>query len=228
MGAQGIGGGGLPGIVQLNLLIPPAIQAGLDAGDLLRNGSVVRDSLGKFVTFLDEVPGVKEAQEAAKRAALRLTPRIIIPVVVVTALAGGAAVVRTVMKRKQTAEPAGGLEVVIPECVQNFDASLRAYLEAAGEGGLDVAIIDQLVSDLDAVRTYSDDGSVAVPFSLAQLETVFSLVIDHTQKLAKAYSVDLHEVQEQAPGAGAGAGDDKVIDLRRHLETQRRIIDQAA
>ncbi len=215
MGA--LGADELPSIVQPNLLVPATIQRGIDAGELFRVGSVVRNGLGRIVTHLDEVPGIEEAQEAARRAAVRLNVKIAVPVVAVV-VAGGF-VIAKVKKRKKTGE----LEVVVPASVQQLDASLRAYLQAAGNGNLDVAIIDKLISDLDEVRADTEEGGVTVPFSLDQLETVFSLVIDHTRSLAEAYSIDLTELR--GPEA---AEDNKVIDLQRHLEAQKRIISAVA
>jgi len=220
MGAPGAGG-----VVQPTLLIPPLIQAGIDSGKLFRNGSVVRVvASGRIHKLLNEVPGPeKVAQEVAKRAA-KLGPKIMVPVVLVTAAVGaGAAFV--IKKRKNANDPdvRAEVKVDVPECVDNFEASLRAYVDAGRDGKLDTEIVDGLIADLEVVKAWSDGGNT-VEFSFEQLEPLFSLVIGHTPALAMAYSVVLDDFEEQESDCDAGV----VVHLRRHLEVQKRILGEAA
>jgi hypothetical protein len=220
MGALGAGG-----VVQPTLFIPPLIQVGIDSGKLFRNGSVVRVvASGRIHKLLDEAPGPEKiAQEAAKRAA-KVGPKIMVPVVLVAAAVGaGAAFV--IKKRKNAHEPGVRAEVPldVPECVDNFEASLRAYVDAGRDGRLDAEIVDRLIADLDVVKAWSDRGNT-VEFSFEQLEPLFSLVIGHTPVLAMAYSVVLDDSEEQESDWDAGV----VVHLRRHLEVQKRILGEAA
>lgn len=212
------------GIVQPTLLIPPLIQAGIDSGKLFRIGSVVRVvANGQIHKLLDEVPAPETvAQEAAKRAAK--VPKIMLPILLATAAVGAGAAF--VIKRRKNA---GGVDVLtevradVPECVSNFEASLRTYVDAGRDGILDAEIVDRLIGDLDQVREWTDGGNT-VQFSFDQLEPLFRLVIAHTSALAKAYSVALADFEHQRSDGDAGV----VVQLRQHLEVQKRILGEAA
>lgn len=88
---------------------------------------------------------------------------------------------------------------------------------------LDAEIVAQLISDLDAVKAFSD-GDNAVEFSLDQLIPLFELVVNHTPVLADAYSAELDDLESKE----ASSDGDTVVDLRRHLEVQKRILAEAA
>jgi hypothetical protein len=73
------------------------------------------------------------------------------------------------------------------------------------------------------VREWAAGGNT-VQFSFDQLEPLFRLVIAHTSTLAKAYSVALADFQHQGSDGDAGV----VVQLRQHLEVQKRILGEAA
>jgi hypothetical protein len=205
-------------IKQINLYIPPEIAARIDTGELLRNGSVVRDAVTKqFVKHLDEAarpaesPATVERPVASLRSGLR-NPWVAVGVTVagVAVVAGAALIAARKRKRAESADP---------ECLRNFNASLRTYLEAAREGRLDVGVISQLISDLDAVQTYSVDGVITVDLSVEQWKTLVDRIGDYTTQLAEANAVEPDEVLGDAPGSENAA----VVDLRRYLKAQRRI-----
>jgi hypothetical protein len=112
---------------------------GLLSGDLIKYGGVVRDRSGHIVKHLDEVQLPAGDEKAAARVAAMLkNPRVLI-------VAGAAVVAGTsyaAARRRKLA--------VVPECVERYNTSLGAYLEAVQEGRLDAGIIDHLISDLDA------------------------------------------------------------------------------
>jgi hypothetical protein len=198
----------------VNFFIPPDIQLGLDAGTLVRYGGVVRNDLGQIVTHLKEVdlPG-KEPAGAQRAAALLKDRRVVIVIVLGTAI-GGTIAFLAVKDRVQARKN----RVQARKCIKDLNASLVAYFEAARDGSLDEGTISRLITDLDAAEEYSNNGLVAVASALADL------VIDYTSKLAEANSVDLDELQEEGQAAEKGA----VVDLRRHLEVQRKIFIEAA
>ncbi len=145
-------------------------------------------------------------------------------VLLATAAVGASAAF--VIKRHKNA---GGLDRLtevradVPECVSNFEASLRAYVDAGRDGILDAEIVDRLIADLDEVKAWADGGN-AVQFTFEQLEPLFSLVIGHTPALARAYSVALDDFGYQESDSDAGV----VVHLRQHLEVQKRILGEAA
>lgn len=197
--------------------IPPEIEAGLRGGDLIRCGGIVRNQMGQIVKHLKEVPlPVSNEKAVARVAGMLKSPRVLIPTAVVGTVA---AVIVAAKKRKRTGKPE------VPECVQSYNASLAAYVEAVHEGRLELDIINRLIADSDSVKAYSDeDGSVTLDFSTKHAEMLVNIVIDYTRQLAEANSVDLNELQGVAPASESNA----VVDLRRHLEVQRKIFAEAA
>ncbi|NEB03865.1 hypothetical protein [Streptomyces sp. SID13726] len=200
--------------------IPPEIEAGLLGGDLIQYGGIVRNQMGQIVKHLKEVPlPLSNEKVAAHVAGMLKNPRVLIPTAVVGTLVAGAAVIAVVKKRRQSRKPQ------LLECVQSYNASLAAYVEAVHEGRLELEIIDRLIADLDAVKAYSnEDGSITLDFSTKQAEMLVNIVVDYTRQLAEANSVDLDELQGVAPASE----NDAVVDLRRHLEAQRKIFTEAA
>jgi hypothetical protein len=203
---------------QSTFIFPPEIVAGLCSGDLIQYGGIIRNRRGHIVKHLKEVQlpaGDKKA--AARVAAMLKNPRVLIP----TLVAGAAVVAGTsyaAARRRKLA--------VVPECVERYNTSLGAYLEAVQEGRLDAGIIDHLISDLDAVVAYSDENgnNISLDFSTKQAAILVKIVVDSTKQLARANYIDLSELHEEAPASEGGA----VVDLRRRLEVQKKIFTDAA
>lgn len=207
-------------IVQPTFHIPPDIAVGLLTGDFIRFGGVVRDTAGRLVTYLKEVPPPDKAvAEGAKRAAMTLrNPWVVVGVGVLTLVAVSGGVVLAQKKRRKNAEP------IVPDCVQDYTQSLHAYLDAIQAGELDADIVDRLVTDLDAVIAYGEGVDTTVAFSSDQLATLTRVVLEYTTELAKANDFKLD-------GDGRPsviADEDDVLDLRRYLELQRQIFRAAA
>ena len=194
-------------IQPVNFIIPPDIQLGLDAGKLVRYGGVVRNQLGHIHTHLKEVPVPGKEPAVAQRVLSLLRDRRVVTVIVLGAATGGTVAVFAVKNQMQARK-----------CAKNLNASLVGYLKGARDGSLDEAQISRLIADLDAAEAYSTNGQVAVACELVDL------VIDYTTKLAEANSVDLSEFEAEAPEPDGST----VVDLRRHLNAQRRIFIDAA
>ncbi|MBT9257386.1 hypothetical protein KMZ32_16805 [Phycicoccus sp. MAQZ13P-2] len=205
-------------IEQPLLLVPPDIELGLLEGTLKLFGSVVREAdtgrVYKHLTVL--VPSPDKAEEAVR--SIKLHPKVVISVVAVAAVVGSG-VTYLVKKRK-------GSRLVpvdaLPECITNFDASLRAYIEAGREGALNAQIVERLLEDLDAIKAFSDEGH-EVKISLGDLVPLFDMVIAHTPRLAEAYNVEVDDLDDQRDSE-----DGVVVSLRRHLEAQKSILADAA
>lgn len=196
------------------LLVPPEIELGLLEGTLKLFGSVVREAdTGRIYKHLTElVPSPEKTEEALK--SMKLNPKVVISVVAVAAVVGGG-VTYLVKKRKDSQlVPVEDL----PECITNFDTSLRAYIDAGREGALGAEIVDRLLENLDAIKTFSDEGT-EVRISLDDLVPLFEMVIAHTSRLAEAYNVEVEDIDEQG-----GSDDGVVVSLRRHLEAQKAIL----
>lgn len=197
-------------ISQQTFLIPPEIQAGLAVGDLIQYGGIVRNQAGQIVKHLKAIDLPVDGDKAAA-AALKLLkdPKIVAAAAVIAVAAAGAGVAAAARKRNKT----------VPVCVMQYNSALGTYLEAVRTGSLDADIIDRLISGLDAVVAYADEGgSIALDFSTEQAALLVKLVVDSTKQLADDNSLELAE-----PEVG-----DNVVDFRRHLEVQRRIFSGAA
>ncbi|MFJ4874045.1 hypothetical protein ACIP93_02315 [Streptomyces sp. NPDC088745] len=200
--------------------IPPDIEAGLIGGDLIQYGGIVRNQMGQIVKHLKELPLPLSNQKVAVHVAGMLkNSRILIPTAVVGTLVAGAAVIAVAKKRRQNRKPQ------VLEYAQSYNDSLVTYVEAVHEGRLELKIIDLLIADLDAAKTYSNEGdSITFDFSTNQAEMLVNIVVDYTRQLAEANSVDLDELQGVAPASE----NDAVVDLRRYFEAQRKIFTEAA
>jgi len=205
-------------ISQSTFIIPPEIEARLLSGDFIQYGGIVRNRLGQIVKHLKEILHPIRNDKAMARVAETLkNPRVLIPTVLVGAAAVGGTAFAAARRRKQAS---------VPECVERYNASLGAYLEAVHEGRLNAGIIDRLISDLDVVVDYSDENgnNITLDFSTKRAAMLVKIVVDSTRQLAEENSINLSEPQEESPASDGGA----VVDLRRYLEVQKKIFTDAA
>ncbi|CCH73543.1 conserved hypothetical protein [Nostocoides australiense Ben110] len=200
------------------LIIPPEIELGLVTGALKLFGGTVREAdTGRIVKHLKSaVPSSQQVEQAARR----LNPKIAVPVVAATVAVGGAATFLVTKKRAKAVRLAAESR---PESVADFESSLRDYVEAGRTGALTADIVDRLITDLDALKAFSDSGN-DVKISLDELVPLFDLVIAHTPRLAEAYDVDLQPITDPDEESSDGV----VVSLRRHLEAQKAILADAA
>lgn len=233
-------------VVQPRLQMTTATAAKIAQGSAYQVGGVVREvGTGRLVELLNDAPDVDEVvQQVAKQVKKVRLPRFDISKfelpkldALTAAKAGGALLVAGLAvggamwvagRRKEDESPVPADVVMAdlvdatvedPECLVNFRDSLNAYVEAGAGGALTPKLIGALVTDLDAVQAYSEEGNVVV-FTLDELMPFFELVTSHTPALAKAYGAVYDE--------GDGASEDVVVSLRRHLEAQKTILSQAA
>lgn len=236
----------LPTIVQPRLQMSVATAAEIAAGRAHQVGGVVRDvESGRLVELLSDAPdiddvvaGVAEQLKKARLPTIDMS-KIELPKLDPKTAAAAAGALRVagvavggfkwVMSRRRAGEALVQADLVVdelvdasvevPECLVNLRASLRNYVDAGRDGVLTSEAIGTLMTDLDAVQAYAEDGN-AVFFTLDELLPFFELVTAHTAVLANAYQVNLDE-----PDANNGG---VVVSLRRHLEAQNRILTQAA
>jgi hypothetical protein len=196
-------------IVQSCFVVPPEIEAGLNSGEYIRYGGVVRNGAGQLVKHLKELP-LSDSGEVAARRLLKVKHPLVIAIVGLILVVAIAIATMFALLRRRRART----------LIANYNASFMAYLTAAANGTLDEALIDHLIADSDAINGSSDNGKVRLVLSTEQSEALMNLISDYTRSLAESNSVPL--AAEQAP---AGA---TVTDLRHHLEAQRHIFRRAA
>lgn len=201
---------------QPQLEVPLDVLTGLATGLLTQHGSIIRWAAGaaggrggRIYAHLPEIRYDEPVEAVAKRA-MQLSPKVYVPIVVV----GGVGIAALVWLAKQRSAQ----KQYVSSVILAFETSLRAYVAAAQAGVLDSGIIERLVGDLDGLQALSSEGR-KVEISLDALVPLFELVIAHTSNLAEAYEIDLGEI-----GAEGGV----VVSLRRHLEAQKSILDEAS
>lgn len=205
--------------IQPPLDLPQDILDGLASGAYKLFGSVVRDATkGFIVKHLADAPA-EATTEIAKKAVGNAPAMLKNPWVIGATLTGAIIAVATITyfasKQKHVADEPAEAPVYLVE----YREALRAYLTAARDGNLDEAVIGRLIGALDALRTETVEGAVAIEQS-EESDQVVSLIIAHTRALAQANGVDLDDVLEPI-----AQGDD-TDELRQHLEAQRRIFAQ--
>ncbi|WP_410562294.1 hypothetical protein [Amycolatopsis sp. cmx-4-61] len=202
-------------IIQPTFYIPPEIEARLLTGDLIRYGGVVRNKAGRLVVHLTEISARKPNEDAVGAAVWMLKKPVVLAGLATLAVVGTATTAIAIARKRKRA---------LPESVENYNDSLRAYLQAVRSRSLEAEIIGRLIADLNAVKAYSENGNTTVDFSTEQSETLVQVVIDYTRHLAQANSIDLDELPESTPSST----DAPVMDLRRYLGVQQRIFNDAA
>ncbi|KZB79640.1 hypothetical protein [Amycolatopsis regifaucium] len=199
--------------VDVSFRIPARIQAGLDTGDLIRSGGVVRNRVGRIVTFLEEASRFTPDEGAVASAAWMVKKPVVIGGLALAAAAATAAV--AIARRQNRA---------LAECVTNYNDSLHDYLEAVRDQSLTAAIVDRLIAALGLVQAHSESGIVTIDLSAEHLETLVQVVISTTRQRAQANSIDLDE----SPPSPAASTRAPVVNLRHYLEIQRRTFNDAA
>jgi hypothetical protein len=206
-------------IIQVPLDIPEDVLARVLTGEYVRDGGVIRDLGGRLVKLLDDAdvgPGIEEAARAGIAKLGGRSSSIMVGLGILAAAAASGAAVWGVKRRKAAEVDEQSEGVAAP-------TSLTEYLEAAGAGSLNAVVIDGLLADVEASP---DEGQASTPFkgfSSERLRTLTGIVAGYTNELISANALEL----DRLPVA-ADTGVDSLDDLRRHLELQRRMFDNAA
>jgi len=196
-------------IIQVAYEVSGKTFAGLTAGTLTRFGSVVRDSKG-ITEHLKEISLPKKSGKGLDKSTVMAVG---LGVVTIAAMAGGIALFLKRRKNKKR-----------KKCIENYNASFCAYLEAVQNGNMDIDIINKLISDLDEVKKFNDKGKLYIEFSSEQLETLVDMVFDYTKILAETNSVELDNLEKPE----FDSADNTIFDIRHYLEFQKQIIEKAA
>ena len=211
-------------VVQITYDVPLDIAKGLATGELSMLGTAAVRNSKHIAAHIREVSrtisdGDEPVAAAMAKGAKNPTVVVIGIGVVAVAAVGGVAV----WARSKKKQSAAAYET--PECVQNYNASLGAYLEAIGSGSLDSGLIDRLIADLDVLKQNADSGSISLELSLDESDKLVHIIADYTSKLAEANSVELSGLDDEADDDFA---DGVIVDMRRYLEAQRQIFDESA
>lgn len=203
-------------VIQPVFEISDKAMAGLLNDELIRHGGVIYHKTGGIFEHLKDVsaPEIPKAKVLSNKYLA-----IGLGVVLVTASAVG--VIKLYNSNKARKKNVGS---ETHKCVEGYNDSLCAYLEAVHKGKLDVNTINRLVSDLDYLKENYNSGKLNIEFSVEQLDTLINLVFDYTRKLAEANSVDMSDVKEPV----TASVDSTIIDFRRYLEVQKQIFEKVS
>jgi hypothetical protein len=191
-------------------IIPDEIWNKLLSGDLIQFGGVVRDTSGRIVTHLKEVPLPKVRDY--KNYAIGLG---VVAVLAVTGL-----VIVTI----KTANDKKKADRIEPKCVSDYNVSLATYLDAIKNRRVDTDCIARLIADLDTLKELCADGKISIEFSLEQLKDLLNLVYNYTKELAEVNNIELHELT--APNISIEQ--DNITNLHYYLNIQKQIFEKSA
>lgn len=207
--------------VQITYELPLGIAKGLATGELSMLGTAaVRDSTAITAHIREVSRTFSDSEPLTARAAKSVRdPKILIGlgIVVAAAVGGGLLGGRVLRRRRQTGEPA------VRQSVQAYNSALSAYLQAISTGSLDAALLSELESSLKVLESESGNGKFSIKVSDDEARTLVDVVRDYTRQLAVANG--FHNLEAELSAAKVS---DPVVDLRRYLELQRRILTEAA
>lgn len=212
--------------IQPNLLIPATYQARIDAGELFRDGGVLRRTInGTIALILKDAPAAdvdsRAIQTAANTAIKKLDVGSFIKshkktatvTILGLAIAIGTSIYLYVDSKKKN-------DKAIEEAsrkVHNFQNALTKYLQLAMKGALHLDDIDRLLSSLDELECGSDGERIVIDVSSGELSELVSCIIGYTKALATANSYELDETYSDESCS--------IISLRHHLQAQKKIFE---
>ena len=211
------------------LEIPSDIKVGIDAGELIRCGGVVRNLSGRLVVHLKEVPDISkhanyatEAMAAAAKSTgagktvfdlAKSNKYVFIGGAVIATVAIGCGIAYFVKKNKKLKE-----ETIdsVKQCELDFTNSLLAYVEAIRKSEVTEESIDKVLASLKKIEEYRDKGVLNDEFSYENAELVFRIIKEYTEELMKKDDPDMT--------SDIPLINDKIIDLQTYLNMQKKVL----
>ncbi|HRX93798.1 MAG TPA: hypothetical protein P5158_06780 [Chitinophagaceae bacterium] len=208
------------------MIIQPAFEiseeafAGLVSGELIRYGGVIYRKSGGIFEHLKDVSLPEQSSGILEKVVNAVKkPKNIVLIGLGVVIMGGI-VYFTGKNRKRKAIDVSEM----PTCVENYNNALCDYLEAIHNSALNLDTINTLILALDDIKENFDSSRINIDFSAEQFDMLVNLVFDYTQKLAEANSIKYNEQKEPV----LAFADNAVIGLRRYLEVQKQIFENAA
>ena len=199
-------------VIQVAYDVPAEIAQGLLDGSLSRFGSVVRNDK-QIIRHLKEVklPEAKPERLSVAEVLANNKGAVIGTLIVVGGLVITAVAIAHNKKKAQSETPA---------CVTNFKAALAAYSKAMRSGTMEYKIIDALISALDELKENESKQNITIDFSSNEFAALVDMIMDYTKQLATANSFEMNNLDE--------SGEDTIINLRKYLQVQKHIFEQAS
>lgn len=199
-------------ITQITFEIPPKIQAGIDAGALLRFGGVIRDRTGHIVKHLEEV-SIPEVDNSAGESTIIQFAKKNKYFIIGTAIAI-AGVIYVMVKNKKNKEER------IPKCVADFNESFAEYVDSIKMGAVSEKKIDKVMTALEEIKRNQEKETITITFSAENISLLLGMVRDYTIKIAETNSYEIQEedIKEY----------DEIDGLQHYLKIQKQIFEKCA
>lgn len=201
-------------ITQIAFEIPPEIQAGIDAGALLRFGGVVRDRAGHIVKHLEEVSMPEADNSAGENTVVQFAKKNKYFIIGTAIAAIAAGVIYVVVKNKKNKEER------IPKCVADFNESFAEYVDSIKMGTVSEKKIDKVMIALEEIKRNQEKETITITFSVENISLLLGMVRDYTMKFAEANSFETLEedIKEY----------DEIDGLQHYLKIQKQIFEKCA
>ena len=201
-------------ITQIAFKIPPEIQAGIDAGALLRFGGVVRDRAGHIVKHLEEVSMPEADNSAGENTVVQFAKKNKYFIIGIAIAAIAAGVIYVVVKNKKNKEER------IPKCVADFNESFAEYVDSIKMGAVSEKKIDKVMIALEEIKRNQEKETITITFSVENISLLLGMVRDYTMKFAEANSFEIQEedIKEY----------DEIDGLQHYLKIQKQIFEKCA
>lgn len=201
-------------ITQIAFEIPPEIQAGIDAGALLRFGGVVRDRAGHIVKHLKEVSIPEVDNSAGENTVVQFAKKNKYFIIGTAIAAIAAGVIYVVVKNKKNKEER------IPKCVADFNESFAEYVDSIKMGAVSEKKIDKVMIALEEIKRNQEKETITITFSVENISLLLGMVRDYTVKFAEANSFEIQEedIKEY----------DEIDGLQHYLKIQKQIFEKCA
>ena len=201
-------------ITQIAFEIPPEIQAGIDAGALLRFGGVVRDRAGHIVKHLEEVSMPEADNSAGENTVVQFAKKNKYFIIGTAIAAIAAGVIYVVVKNKKNKEER------IPKCVADFNESFAEYVDSIKMGAVSEKKIDKVMIALEEIKRNQEKETITITFSVENISLLLGMVRDYTMKFAEANSFETLEedIKEY----------DEIDGLQHYLKIQKQIFEKCA
>ena len=201
-------------ITQIAFKIPPEIQAGIDAGALLRFGGVVRDRAGHIVKHLEEVSMPEADNSAGENTVVQFAKKNKYFIIGIAIAAIAAGVIYVVVKNKKNKEER------IPKCVADFNESFAEYVDSIKMGTVSEKKIDKVMIALEEIKRNQEKETITITFSVENISLLLGMVRDYTVKFAEANSFEIQEedIKEY----------DEIDGLQHYLKIQKQIFEKCA
>lgn len=217
-------------VVQVMMEMSAEAARGIAAGTMVRHGGVIYNTTGGIVEHLVDAVRPNDVKEAAASAAKASkstfsnitknlkNPTILITIGLGTIVVGGVIYYFTDKNKKKSEQDR---LPEIPKYVVDYNDSVVAYLDAIRNGDVSLDRINCFIENIDALKA---NEKITFEFAKDNSETLVNYVYAYTKKLAEANAFEPVGLEE----ATSLSADNTLTYLRRYLEIQKQIFEEAA